>query len=188
MRWKAASAPRRRSSRPASSAVICAASCCSASRFWRKLSSCACCAFKPLSAWLCSGSRRAASSRFSAMAWRLVSRASLLRAACACHSCKRRSMRCASASICFSAAPSLAASLSPVRRSSPRASSCAVSSSMARLSASASLCALSRSASSLPSRPSVSRSSRFSASGPSLAGLPPVTVELWKHSPSGVRK
>ncbi len=33
MRWKAASAPRRRSSRPASSAVICAASCCSASRF-----------------------------------------------------------------------------------------------------------------------------------------------------------
>ena len=64
----------------------------------------------------------------------------------------------------------------------------AVSSSIARLSASASFCACSRSASSLPSRPSVSRNSRFSASGPSLAGLPPVTVELWKHSPSGVRK
>ena len=28
----------------------------------------------------------------------------------------------------------------------------------------------------------------FHASGPSLAGLPPVTVERWKHSPSGVRK
>ena len=44
------------------------------------------------------------------------------------------------------------------------------------------------SASSLPRRLSASRNSRFSASGPSLAGLPPVTVALWKHSPSGVRK
>ena len=34
------------------------------------------------------------------------------------HSCRRRSMRCASASICFSAAPRLAASLSAWRRSS----------------------------------------------------------------------
>ena len=33
MRWKAASAPRLRSSRPASSAVNCAASCCKPSRF-----------------------------------------------------------------------------------------------------------------------------------------------------------
>jgi hypothetical protein len=62
MRWKAASAPRRRSSRPASSAVIRAASCCNASRFCRKISNCACCVFRLLSVCACSASRRAASS------------------------------------------------------------------------------------------------------------------------------
>ncbi len=60
MRWKAASAPRRRSSRPASSAVTCAASCCKPSRFWRIATSCACNSSRAASACACSASRRAA--------------------------------------------------------------------------------------------------------------------------------
>ena len=132
MRWKAASAPRRRSSSPASSAVICAASCCSASRFWRRASSCACCAFecrlclrvlglKPRRLLALLGNRLPLG-----LARILVARGLRL------HSSSRRSMRCVSASICFNAAPRLAASLSACRRSSPRVSSCAVSSSIAR--------------------------------------------------------
>jgi hypothetical protein len=64
----------------------------------------------------------------------------------------------------------------------------AASSSIARVSAAASSSACATPVSSTTSLPSASRSSRFKASGPSLAGLPPVTVALWKHSPPGVRK
>ena len=189
MRWKAASAPRRRSSKPANSAVICAASCCSASRFWRRTSSCACCTFKLLSACACSASRRAAllallSDRLPlGLARVLVARglrSPLLQTALDAlrlgfHLLERRAQI---RRLALRLAPLLAAG-SPV---APSASS------IAPLSASASLCACVSSVSSFASRPSVSRSSRFSASGPSLAGLPPVTVERWKHSPSGVRK
>ena len=97
-------------------------------------------------------------------------------------------MRCASASICFSAAPWLAESLSAARRSWLRASNCAVSSCKIRVTVSACASVLAKLAESASSFTSVVRKSRFSASGPSLAGLPPVTVPLWKHSPSGVRK
>ena len=160
-----------------------------ASRFWRSRVSCACSSSRPASACACSASRRDASSRFWSIDWRLASQASLLRAACIVHSCRRRSMRCASPSICFSAAPRLAASRLghaalfaawlQAARSARRW--CAPGSA-----ASVSACA--RPASSTASRLSASRNSRFSASGPSLAGLPPVTVALWKHSPPGVRK
>ena len=95
--------------------------------------------------------------------------------------------RCAasSPSICFSAAPRLAVSVSACA-----ALRCALPAARSVLrwscvSAAASVSACARLVSSLASRLSVSRNSRFSASGPSLAGLPPVTVALWKHSPSG---
>ena len=188
MRWKADSAPRRRSSRPASSAVTCAASCCNPSRFCRNRANCACNSSNPASAVRCSSSRRRVSSRLVSMMARLASRASLLRAACTVQSCSRRSTRWVSASICFNDAPWSAVSRSASRRSSLRASSCATRSSMVSVSAAASASASAREVSSLPRRLSASRSSRFSARGPSLAGLPPVTVALWKHSPPGVRK
>ena len=94
--------------------------------------SCACCASRLLSACACSASSREASSRFCSidvllgLARVLVARRLRLSTPAAA----ARS-RCASASICFSAAPRLAASLSACRRSSLRVSSCAVSSSMA---------------------------------------------------------
>ena len=134
MRWKAASAPRRRSSRPASSAVTCAASCCSL-RASGAAEPIAPALVQAASACACSASRRGVSSRFCAMARRFASQASLLRAACAVHSSRRRvhalGLRLPSG---CSSAPRLAASASSPRRSSLRASSCAVSSSMVRVS------------------------------------------------------
>src|ERR1017187_5202674 len=178
MRWKAVSAPRLRSSRPASSAVTCAASCCRLSRCWRRVVKRDCCSSRADSAVVCSASRCAASSRFCSMMECLASRASLLRAACRDHSCRRLLIRCASASICLSAAPWFAVSLSAMRRSSLRASSCAANSSMFRASAAASVSAWARFFSKPARRPSISRNSRFRARGPSLAGLPLLGAHL----------
>jgi hypothetical protein len=188
MRWKAASAPRRRSSSPASSAVTCAASCC-----------------KPLALLphppvgpathrepprpSVLGLQAKRSPRASRRCWlRLASRASLLRAACAVHSCKPPldalrlglhllQRRALVGGVALGQPPLFAARLQlrgqlfdgPGQRRGFRLR-------------------LRQARFQFASRPSASRNSRFSASGPSLAGLPPVTVALWKHSPSGVRK
>jgi hypothetical protein len=118
----------------------------------------------------------------------LASRASLLRAACNVHSCRRRSMRCASASICLSAAPWLAVSrlgLAALFAARFQLRSQFLNGAGQRRGFRLRLC---QGGFEFGQRFSVSRNSRLSASGPSLAGLPPVTVVLWKHSPLGVRK
>ncbi len=101
MRWKAASAPRRRSSRPASSAVTCAASCCNPSRLLPHLVELRLQRVESRFSLraLCFEPRRLLALLGDGMPF-LASHASLLRAACDVHSCSRRSMRCASPSIC----------------------------------------------------------------------------------------
>ena len=153
------------------------------------VASCACSSSSAASACACSASRRV---RLLALLRRSTSAWPRARPCCAppAASTPAAAARCAdfSPSICFSAAPWLARRSPPGAARALRASSCAVSSSMVRVSAAASVSACARAVSSLASRPSASRNSRFSASGPSLAGLPPVTVALWKHSPPAVRK
>ena len=175
---------------PASSAVNCAASCCSALArlpHRRQLGSAA--SSSPASACSCSASSRTVSSRFCSidcllgLARVLVARGlhrPVLQPALDAlhlgfHLLQRRAL------VRRYRAPPAAA-----LRCVPPA--VAVSSSICRVSAAASSLGLAQIALQRRELLSVSRNSRFSASGPSLAGLPPVTVALWKHSPPGVRK
>jgi hypothetical protein len=110
MRWKAASAPRRRSSRPASSAVTCAASCCKPSRFCAEWQARPATHRGRLGRVLGLQARSPRASGRCRFSWPRA------RPCCArpapSNPASRRSMRCASASICFSAAPWLAVSVS----------------------------------------------------------------------------